>query len=71
MNIRRRLATFDQNYLKKRVFSLFFVCSLSASSIINYACTNFRATCTNVLQHGLELSTLHSIPSNGHVGGLC
>ena len=42
---------------------------------INYACPNFRTTCAMALmftlQHEFELSTLPSIPSNGHVGGLC
>jgi hypothetical protein len=41
---------------------------------INYACPNFQATCAMALMFTLqqfELSTLPSIPSNGHVGGLC
>jgi len=46
-----------------------FVCS-----IIDYACPNFRTTSTMALmftlQHGFELSTLPSIPSNCNVGGL-
>ena len=54
-------------------FRCFFVCSFSPS-LINYACSNFRSTCTmalmSTLQHELELSTLPSIPSNSHFGGL-
>ena len=50
------------------------MCSLSLS-IINYACPNFRTTCTMTLmftlQHEFEISALPSIPSNGHIGGLC
>ena len=47
------------------------VCSLS-SSIINYACPNFLATCAVALMFTLqfELSKIPSIPSNGHVGVL-
>jgi hypothetical protein len=67
MSIKGRLARFDK---KNRVFSLFFVYSLSPS-IINYACPNFRSTCAMALQYVFELSTLPSIPPNGHVGGLC
>ena len=66
MNIKYRLARFDKI---KRVFSLFFVRSLSPR-IINYACLNFLNTCAMALQHEFELSTLISIPSNSHVGGL-
>jgi len=40
----------------KQAFSLFFVCSLSPNGIDVYTS---------------ELSTLPSIPSNDHVGGLC
>ena len=57
----------------KQAFSLFFVCSLSPS-IISYACPNFQTTCAMALMFTLqqfELLTLPSIPSNGHVGGLC
>jgi hypothetical protein len=57
----------------KQAFSLFFVCSLS-SSIIIYACPNFQTTCAMAFMFTLqqfELSTLPSIPFNGHVGGLC
>ena len=50
-----------------------FVCSLSPM-IINYACPSFQTTCALALmftlQHKFELSTLPSIPSIGHVGGL-
>ena len=55
------------------IFVVFCVCSLSPS-LINYACSNFRSTCTMALmftlQHEFELSTLPPIPSNSHVGSL-
>jgi hypothetical protein len=42
---------------------------------IYYACPTLRTTCTMALmltlQHDFELSTLPSIPFNGHIGGLC
>ena len=70
MRIRRRLERFGP----KCVFSLFFVCSLSPITIY-HACPKLRSTCgialIFTLQHKFELSTLPSIPSNGHVGGLC
>ena len=65
MNIRRRLARFD----KKTCIFVVFVCSFPPI-IIDYARPNFRSTCAMALQHEFELSTLPSIPSNGHVGGL-
>ena len=69
-SINHRLVRFDQ----KLVILLFFVCSLS-TNIINYTCPNFQTICAMALmftlQHEFKLSALPSIPSNGHVGGLC
>lgn len=51
---------------------MFFMCSLSPN-IFNYACPDFRATCSMALmitlKHEFELPMLPSIPSNGHIGG--
>ena len=63
MSIKRCLVRFDQ---KTCSFVVLCVCS----SIINYACPNFRTTYAMALQHEFKLSTLPSIPSNGHVGDL-
>ena len=70
--IKCRLERFDQ---KNVYFCCFFVSSLSPS-IINYVCPSFRTTCAmhctdSTCQHEFEFSMLPSIPSNGHVGGLC
>jgi len=59
----------------QRVFSLFFVCSLSPS-IINYACPNFRTTCSMALMLYISawvwyLNDSCSIPSNDHVNSCC
>ena len=52
-------------------FVVFFVYSLSPSTI-HYEPLNFQIACAMALQREFELSTLRpSIPSNGHVGGLC
>ena len=61
-------------YLHNMSIKRVFRCFLS-TSIIKYACPNFRTTCTTALmltlQHAFELSTLPSIPSNCHVDSLC
>jgi len=54
----------------KKIMFVVFVCGLSPS-IINYACPNFRTTCTMALQNEFELSTLPSIPPNNHVDDIC
>ena len=61
MSIQRCLAKFDQN--------VYFRC-FCVQLVSQHACPNFRTTCAMALQHELELSTLPSIPFNGHVGGL-
>ena len=62
MIIKRRFAKFDLKSV--------FACSLSPS-IINNVFPNFRSKCAMALPHEFELSTLPSIPSNGHVVCLC
>jgi len=56
ISIKCGLSRFDQ---KKFIFVVF------------YACPIFRTTYAMALQYEFELSTLPSIPFNGHVGGLC
>ena len=69
MSIKRRFVRFDHTTC---MLVVFFDAPFSLSpSIINYACPHFQATCAMVPQHDFELSTILSIPSNGHVGGLC
>ena len=64
MSIQRRMARFDPK-------TVYFRCVFFTCSFINYACPNFRTTCAMALHHEFQLSTLPSIPSNGHAGGLC
>ena len=58
---------------KMCIFVVFCTCVQLSSSIVNYACPNFRTicTCAMALQHEFELSTLPSIPSNCHVSRVC
>jgi len=73
MNIKHRLAKFE----KKRVLLLgFFLWAdcLTASLIMHVPIFGLHAqwyALMFTLQHEFELSTLPSVPFNGHVGVLC
>jgi hypothetical protein len=56
----------QNNHQNQRYYTFELYCNL-----YNYACLTFRTTCARAVQHEFELSTLPSIPSTGHVGGLC